>query len=106
MNDIRIPERVIVNEAEEEFEFFEAKNYKVILWNDNYTLFTVVTCILTEVFELEKEKAVEKAIEAHTKGKSLIKGYESLGVCNQKIEEANQLTEMIGVRPLRLSIEE
>ncbi len=48
------------------------KPFRVIIHNDDVTPMDFVVVVLTNIFELELQRAVEVMYEAHVKGKSLV----------------------------------
>ena len=46
--------------------------YKVVMHNDDTTSLELVVMILTSVFEMDVQKAIEKAMEAHSSGSAVI----------------------------------
>ena len=79
--------------------------YRVILHNDNTTPIPFVAFILLEVFELNKDNAVRKIMEAESKGASTIMSGCGFEEANEKVSEADSICKKEGYE-LKFTIEE
>jgi ATP-dependent Clp protease adaptor protein ClpS len=80
-------------------------SYRVILHNNDTTPILFVEFILVKVFELCKDEAVKKVIEAGNKGTSIVMDKCSFDEVNKKVSEADIISQKEGYE-LKLTIEE
>ena len=79
------------------------KLYKVILLNDHYTRFELVSLILKAVFKLGADRAYHVMMTAHQKGSCMVACY-TLEIAETKVGDAMALAERHGAA-LAFSIE-
>lgn len=79
--------------------------YRVVLHNDDVTPIPFVAFILLEVFELNKDNAVRKIMEAESKGASTIMSGCGFDEANKKVGKADSICEKEGYG-LKFTIEE
>lgn len=80
------------------------KNYKVIMYNDDFTTMEFVVGILLQIFNKKIEEANKIMLDVHKKGKG-IAGIYSYDIAVSKLNTAMKISESEGF-PLKLAIEE
>lgn len=71
--------------------------YKLLLWNDEINSMDIVVVALYEICKLTPEEAVQFMMEAHTKGKAVIK--------SGSFEEMNAMKAALNKRNIEASVE-
>lgn len=73
----------------------EPSKYKVLVLNDDYTPMEFVVALLTKVFRIDHDSAVELTMKIHHDG-SAVAGVYSHEIAEQKVIESTELARLNG----------
>lgn len=90
--------------SKEKIKIKKPKNYKVVMYNDDFTTMEFVVCILQDIFNKTESESNEIMIEVHEKGYG-IAGIYSYDIAISKVSKANCLAKEEGF-PFKLLVEE
>lgn len=82
----------------------EPRQYKVVMYNDDFTPMDFVVDILITIFHKEEPEAMALMLRVHEKGSAAVGTY-PLDIANTKISKATELARQSGY-PFRLRTEE
>lgn len=82
----------------------EPKDYKVVMYNDDFTPMDFVVDILTQVFQKKYEEAVAIMMNVH-KGKKAVVGVYSYDIARSRVDKASAMAREEGY-PFRVLVEE
>lgn len=85
-------------------QLLEPKQYKVIMYNDDFTTMEFVVEILIDIFHKSEPEAEKIMLFVHQKGKAVVGKY-PYDIANTKIMESMRRAKQQGF-PFRLSMEE
>lgn len=80
------------------------KDYKAVMYNDDFTTMEFVVAILMDIFNKKLEEADKIMLDVHKKGKG-IAGVYPYDIAISKVTKAVQLAEQEGF-PFKLTVEE
>jgi ATP-dependent Clp protease adaptor protein ClpS len=102
--DKYIMETNIVTKQKDEVKIKKPKNYKVVMYNDDYTTMEFVINILVNVFNKNIVEAEKIMIDVHKKGKG-VAGIYSYDIAITKVSTAMSMAKEEGF-PFKLTVEE
>ena len=102
--DKYIMETNIVTKQKNQVKIRKPKNYKVVMYNDDYTTMEFVINILVNVFNKKLVEAEKIMIDVHKKGKG-IAGIYSYDIAITKVSTAMSMAKQEGF-PFKLTVEE
>jgi len=102
--DKYIMETNIVTKQKDEVKIKKPKNYKVVMYNDDYTTMEFVINILVNVFNKKLVEAEKIMIDVHKRGKG-IAGIYSYDIAITKVSTAMSMAKEDGF-PFKLTVEE
>lgn len=82
----------------------EPRQYKVVMYNDDFTPMDFVVEILETIFHKQEPEAVALMLQVHEKGSAAVGTY-PLDIANTKVSRAMELARQCGY-PFRLRTEE
>lgn len=82
----------------------EPRQYKVVMYNDDFTPMDFVVDILITIFHKEEPEAMALMLRVHEKGSAAVGTY-SFDIANTKVSKATELARQSGY-PFRLRTEE
>ena len=82
----------------------EPRQYKVVMYNDDFTPMDFVVEILVTIFHKEEPEAAALMLRVHEHGSAAVGTY-SLDIANTKVSKATELARQSGY-PFRLRTEE
>lgn len=85
-------------------DFEEPHDFAVVILNDNYSSFELVTAILRDVFHHDEAKAAEITRQVHEKGEG-VAGVFSLDIAETKRAQGESLARKVQM-PLKLELRE
>ena len=94
----------IVTKQKNEVKIKKPKNYKVVMYNDDYTTMEFVINILVSVFNKKLVEAEKIMIDVHERGKG-IAGIYSHDIAITKVSNAMSMAKEKGF-PFKLAVEE
>ena len=94
----------IVVKQKDKIKIKEPKNYKVVMYNDDYTTMEFVINILVSVFNKQLMEAEKIMLDVHEKGKG-IAGIYSHDIAMTKVSTAMAMAKEKGF-PFKLTVEE
>ena len=102
--DKYIMETNIVTKQKDEVKIKKPKNYKVVMYNDDYTTMEFVINILVNVFKRNLVEAEKIMIDVHKRGKG-VAGIYSYDIAITKVSTAMSMAKEEGF-PFKLTVEE
>ena len=102
--DKYIMETNIVTKQKDEVKIKKPKNYKVVMYNDDYTTMEFVINILMNVFNKKILEAEKIMLDVHEKGKG-VAGIYSHDIAITKVSTAMSMAKEDGF-PFKLTVEE
>jgi len=102
--DKYIMETNIVTKQKNQVKIRKPKNYKVVMYNDDYTTMEFVINILVNVFNKKLLEAEKVMLDVHEKGKG-IAGIYSYDIAITKVSTAMSMAKQEGF-PFKLTVEE
>jgi len=102
--DKYIMETNIVTKQKDEVKIKKPKNYKVVMYNDDYTTMEFVINILVNVFNKNLVEAEKIMIDVHKRGKG-VAGIYSYDIAITKVSTAMSMAKEDGF-PFKLTVEE
>ncbi|BCZ45298.1 ATP-dependent Clp protease adapter protein ClpS [Clostridium gelidum] len=102
--DKYIMETNIVTKQKDEVKIKKPKNYKVVMYNDDYTTMEFVINILVNVFNKKLVEAEKIMIDVHKRGKG-VAGIYSYDIAITKVSTAMSMAKEDGF-PFKLTVEE
>jgi len=102
--DKYIMETNIVTKQKDEVKIKKPKNYKVVMYNDDYTTMEFVINILVNVFNKKLVEAEKIMIDVHKRGKG-VAGIYSYDIAITKVSTAMSMAKEEGF-PFKLTVEE
>ena len=102
--DKYIMETNIVTKQKNQVKIRKPKNYKVVMYNDDYTTMEFVINILVNVFNKKLVEAEKIMIDVHKKGKG-VAGIYSYDIAITKVSTAMSMAKQEGF-PFKLTVEE
>ena len=102
--DKYIMETNIVTKQKDEVKIKKPKNYKVVMYNDDYTTMEFVINILVNVFKRNLVEAEKIMIDVHKRGKG-VAGMYSYDIAITKVSTAMSMAKKEGF-PFKLTVEE
>lgn len=102
--DKYIMETNIVTKQKDEVKIKKPKNYKVVMYNDDYTTMEFVINILVNVFNKNLVEAEKIMIDVHKRGKG-VAGIYSYDIAITKVSTAMSMAKEEGF-PFKLTVEE
>ena len=94
----------IVTKQKDEVKIKKPKNYKVVMYNDDYTTMEFVINILVNVFNKKLVEAEMIMIDVHKRGKG-VAGMYSYDIAITKVSTAMSMAKEQGF-PFKLTVEE
>ncbi|WP_224038143.1 ATP-dependent Clp protease adaptor ClpS [Clostridium gelidum] len=94
----------IVTKQKDEVKIKKPKNYKVVMYNDDYTTMEFVINILVNVFNKKLVEAEKIMIDVHKRGKG-VAGIYSYDIAITKVSTAMSMAKEDGF-PFKLTVEE
>jgi len=94
----------IVTKQKDEVKIKKPKNYKVVMYNDDYTTMEFVINILVNVFKRNLVEAEKIMIDVHKRGKG-VAGMYSYDIAITKVSTAMSMAKKEGF-PFKLTVEE
>ena len=95
--------KTILNETDK-INIKEPKNYKVVMYNDDFTTMEFVVYILINIFNKKEIDAEEIMMKVHKDGKAIV-GIYSYDIAMTKVELATKLARQEGF-PFKIKVEE
>ena len=102
--DKYIMETNIVTKQKDEVKIKKPKNYKVVMYNDDYTTMEFVINILMNVFNKKLVEAEKIMLDVHKRGKG-VAGIYSYDIAITKVSTAISMAKEEGF-PFKLTVEE
>ena len=102
--DNYIMETNIVTKQKDKVKIKKPKNYKVVMYNDDYTTMEFVINILVNVFNKKLIEAEKIMLDVHEKGKG-VAGIYSYDIAITKVSTAMSMAKEEGF-PFKLTVEE
>ena len=102
--DKYIMETNIVTKQKNQVKIRKPKNYKVVMYNDDYTTMEFVINILVNVFNKKLLEAEKVMLDVHEKGKG-VAGIYSYDIAITKVSTAMSMAKQEGF-PFKLTVEE
>ena len=102
--DKYIMETNIVTKQKDEVKIKKPKNYKVVMYNDDYTTMEFVINILMNVFNKKLVEAEKIMLDVHKRGKG-VAGIYSYDIAITKVSIAISMAKEEGF-PFKLTVEE
>ena len=78
----------------------EPRRYKVVLYNDDFTMMEFVVMLLMKVFNKNETEAETLMLQVHHSGQAVV-GVYSLDIAATKVQKATQMADEAGF-PLRI----
>lgn len=94
----------IIAKQKDKIKIKEPKNYKVVMYNDDYTTMEFVINILVSVFNKKLMEAEKIMLDVHEKGKG-VAGIYSYDIAITKVSTAMAMAKEKGF-PFKLTVEE